>query len=401
MNQQISPPDIAEAAPPSVPFFRHALNAGEAQKVAAVLGTPILTSGQVGRDVEAQLCDYFGAAHAKLTNSWTNGAVAVLLALGIGPGDEVIVPAMTFIASANVVELVGATAVFVDVDPETLLMDLDAIAAARTPKTKAIIPVHLYGQMVDMRRLRAIAGPEIFLIEDCAHAFESALKGARPGALSDAAIFSFYATKNVTCGEGGAIISNDAALMAEIRQTILHGMSAGADKRFEGALYRHWEMERLGTKANLPDLLACLLPDQIASVGERREIREALVARYHAAFAETPGMTMVRPVSGGTSAHHLFAIAAPFGARDRVMHGLNTAGIGATVNYRAVPTMGYYQAKYAHPPERFPNAYNWGERTLSLPLFPGLTEAEQARVIDAVAAIFGALDLSAEDRIAT
>ncbi|MEM9901797.1 MAG: DegT/DnrJ/EryC1/StrS family aminotransferase, partial [Pseudomonadota bacterium] len=110
MNQQISPPDIAEAAPPSVPFFRHALNAGEAQKVAAVLGTPILTSGQVGRDVEAQLCDYFGAAQAKLTNSWTNGAVAVLLALGIGPGDEVIVPAMTFIASANVVELVGATA---------------------------------------------------------------------------------------------------------------------------------------------------------------------------------------------------------------------------------------------------------------------------------------------------
>lgn len=377
--------DATSGAP--VPFYRHGLGRADGDKIAAVLETPYLTSGQVGRGVEAQLCDFFDVPQAKLTNSWTNGTVAVLMALGIGPGDEVIVPAMTFIATANVVELVGATPIFVDVDPTTQLIDLDGVRAAITPRTKAIIPVHLYGQMVDMAALRALAGANIALIEDCAHAFESRLHGDRPGQYSEAAIFSFYATKNVTCGEGGAIITRDEALMVDLRQTVLHGMSAGADRRFEGALYRHWEMDRLGTKANLPDILAALLPDQIATVEERREIREMLVGKYRSALSGLTSATLVTPVPDCVSAHHLFAMAAPLGARDRLLHDLNTAGIGTTVNYRAVHTMGFYARKYQIPPHDLPNAYDWGERTLSLPLFPGLEPHEQDRVIDTLAGL--------------
>ena len=137
-----------------VPFYRHDLRPEQAERVARVLSTPFLTSGGVGREVESKLCEYFGVRHAALINSWTNGAAAALLALDIGPGDEVIVPAQTFIATANVVELVGAKPVFIDVDAATLLMSLEGVRKAITPRTKAVIPVHLYGQMVDVQALR-------------------------------------------------------------------------------------------------------------------------------------------------------------------------------------------------------------------------------------------------------
>jgi UDP-4-amino-4-deoxy-L-arabinose-oxoglutarate aminotransferase len=263
-----------------VPFYRHDLDKSYADRVGEVLASPFLTTGGVARAVEAQLCTFFDVPHALLVNSWTNGAVAVLLALGVGPGHEVIVPAMTFIASANVVELVGAKPVFVDVEPDMLMPTPEAIRAAVTPNTRAVIPVHLYGQMCDIAALRAALAdrPDIAIIEDCAHSFEASLDGDRPGAHSEAAIFSFYATKNVTCGEGGAIITRDPRLFETVQQTRLHGMSAGAIDRFAKNAYRHWDMMRLGTKANLPDLLASLLPPQIASIRERLPLREERAA---------------------------------------------------------------------------------------------------------------------------
>lgn len=232
----------------SVPFFRHSLNEENAAAVSKVIQSPFLTTGQVARNAQSLISDYLGVPFAKLTNSWTNGAVATLLAMDIGPDDEVIVPAMTFVATANVVELVGATPVFVDVDPNTLLIDLEAVDRAITPQTRAVIPVHLYGQMVDIATLRKRVGSAISIIEDAAHCFEGTLNGDRPGAHSDAAIFSFYATKNITCGEGGAIVTQSPELADALNQTTLHGMSAGADRRFSGSIYHHWDMERLGTK---------------------------------------------------------------------------------------------------------------------------------------------------------
>lgn len=368
-----------------VPFYRHSLDRSYSVRVGDVLDTPFLTSGATGKAVEVQLCAFFGVPHALLVNSWTNGTVATLQALGIGPGDEVIVPAMTFIATANVIELVGSKPVFVDVDPDTLLMTPKAALAALTPATRAVIPVHLYGQMVDIRALRDALRrrPNVAIIEDSAHCFEGHLNGARPGQDSDAAIFSFYATKNVTCGEGGAVITRHPDLYEKVAQTRLHGMSSVAADRFRGGSYRHWDMLRLGTKANLPDLLAALLPPQIESIRDGLPVRESLCRCYEEAFAETP-IRLVMGVPGAVSARHLFAIHVPPVLRDEAIRILNANGIEVTVNYRSVPTLSYYREKYGYEAGDLPVSYEWGEGTISLPMFPGLENDEQQHVIRTV-----------------
>ncbi len=366
-----------------VPFYRHSLSPENAQLVAKVLETPFLTSGPIGKEVEAQLCEYFGAKHSKLVNSWTNGAVATLLAMDIGPGDEVIVPAMTFIATANVVELVGAKPVFVDCDPDTLLVTPELIKAAITKNTKAVIPVHMYGQMCDIKAIREILPKDqkISIIEDCAHSFEAKFNGERSGKYSDVAIFSFYATKNITCGEGGAIIANDSNLFERIQQAILHGMSAGAADRFKAGQYKHWGMDHLGTKANLPDLLACYLPGQIRSVDERLMDREKLARKYETTLEKT-NIKFPLSKSGIVHSRHLFPIHVGADHRDKALVALGEAKIGATVNYRSVPTMGYYSNKYGYTGQEHPISKSWGDGTLSIPLFPGMRDEEQDYVVD-------------------
>jgi UDP-4-amino-4-deoxy-L-arabinose-oxoglutarate aminotransferase len=368
-----------------VDFYRHSLSARDAEAVARVLDSPFLTSGAVGKQVEAQLCEFFGASHAFLTSSWTQGAIAALLALDIGPGDEVIVPAMTFIATANVVELVGARAVFVDVDPETLLTQPEAIAAALTPRTRAVMPVHLYGQMCDVAGIRAaLAGrPAVVLIEDAAHAFESTRDGYLPARHSDMAIFSFYATKNVTCGEGGAIVTNRADLVDRLHSARLHGMTKGAADRFRGGRYNHWDMVCLGTKANLPDLLAALLPAQIAAIRETVKLRQARANRYREAFAGLP-IRLARVLPQCSTAEHLFPIHVPPPVRDSVIEALNARGVNVTVNYNPVHRTTYYANQYNLPADAFPVAREWGEGTISLPLYPTLPAAQQDLVIEAV-----------------
>jgi UDP-4-amino-4-deoxy-L-arabinose-oxoglutarate aminotransferase len=342
-----------------------------------------LTSGPIGKEVEAQLCGYFNVSHSKLVNSWTNGAVATLLAMDIGPGDEVIVPAMTFIATANVVELVGAKPVFIDCDSDTLLITPELIKAAITEKTKAIIPVHMYGQMCDIKAIKEIipSGQKIAIIEDCAHSFEAKFNGERPGKYSDVAIFSFYATKNITCGEGGAIITNDPNLFERITQSILHGMSAGAADRFKAGKYKHWGMDHLGTKANLPDLLACFLPEQIKGIDGKLRKREMISHTYQDALMNT-NIKLPKIDSRVLHSRHLFPIHVGVKNRDKALLILSEAKIGATVNYRPVTSMSYYLNKYKLRYSDYPKSTEWGEGTISVPLFPGLTEVEQSYVID-------------------
>lgn len=367
-----------------VAFYKHQLGAEDAGSIAAVLDSPILTSGQVGRDVEAQLRTFFDVPHALLTNSWTNGALATLLALDIGPADEVIVPAMTFIATANIAELVGAKPVFADVCPETLLITPDTIKQVLSDKTRAIIPVHLYGQMVDIGAVRAVVGPDIHIIEDCAHCFEGALHGERPGTHCDAAVFSFYATKNVTCGEGGAIITRDDDLAARLATARLHGMSAGAVDRFRNQKYNHWDMVSLGVKANLPDLQAALLPQQIRVVDEKLARREEIASAYETAFATDERIRLQAPVPGVRHARHLFPICVDETIRDDLILALNAAGVGCTVNYRSVPTLTYYREKYGYGPNDHIHSHTWGDGTISLPLYPTLENKEQKHVIETV-----------------
>lgn len=365
-----------------VPFYRHSLNRADAELIANVFDSPILTSGAQCKAVEAQIQEYFSVSYAKMVNSWTNGAVAALLALDIGPGDEVIVPAQTFIASSNVVELVGAKPIFVDVDPDTLLITSEFIEPAITKNTKAIIPVHMYGQMCDMKAMSNLAKRHnLAIIEDCAHAFEAKLNDERPGKYSDFAIFSFYATKNVTCGEGGAVITNNENLYNKLIQTVLHGMSAGAADRFQKGQYRHWGMERLGTKANLPDILAALLPPQIKTIDERLPVREKIAKTYEEFFSGTQ-VVIPKINQGVVHSRHLFPIKVASEFRDQVLFKLGEAQIGTTVNYRAVPTLDFYKNKYGFRAGQFPNSETWGDGTLSLPLFPGMSELEQNYVIE-------------------
>lgn len=364
-------------------FYRHGLSSADAKGIAEVLDTPFLTSGSVGKKVESQLCEFFGQPHALLVNSWTNGALAALLAMDVGKGDEVIVPAQTFIATANMVELVGAKPVFVDVDPDTLLMTPEKTAKAVTARTKLVMPVHMYGQMCDMKGLRAALPKSVRILEDCAHCFEGTRDGEPPGTHSDLAIFSFYATKNVTCGEGGAIVTGDGALYAALQQTRLHGMSAIAADRFKSGQYRHWDMARLGVKANLPDLLAALLPGQIATIRERLPARTALVERYRDAFANLP-IRQAKLDPGAVSAHHLFPIHVKPAKRDEAIAALNAAGVPVTVNYRSVPTLTYYREKYGYGPADFPVSHEWGEGEITLPLWPGMPDADIEKVIETV-----------------
>ena len=364
-----------------VPFYRHQLGETERQAISEALGQEILTSGKLGKSVEAQMCTFFDVKHCKLVNSWTNGYLAVLLALKIGPGDEVIIPSMTFIACANMVELLGAKVVFCDVDPETLLITVENIEPFVTPKTKAVIAVHLYGQMVNTKDLFSFCHERsITLIEDAAHSFESTYDDYRPGKYSDCAIFSFYATKNITSGEGGLVISNNSELMDILNQTVLHGMSAGAADRFNQGFYRHWDMQRLGVKANLPDILASLLPSQVLGAYQKLDLRLKLVENYDK-FFETTSVILPKRHNRGIHAHHLYPLWVPPEKRDSILQILGENKIGATVNFRPVHEMSFYREKHKVGSKKLTVSSNWGAGVLSIPLYPTLSNEEQEYVI--------------------
>jgi len=287
------------------------------------------------------------------------------------------------------VELAGAKVVFADVEPDALLLTPEIVARHVTPRTRAVMPVHIYGQPCDVEGIRRVLDEHparrgnIVIIEDAAHCFEGQRDGNRPGRFGDVAIFSFYATKNVTCGEGGAIIARDDGLFQRILEARLHGMSAIAVDRFASNRYNHWDMKRLGTKANLPDVLAALLPHQIETIDERLPTRQQVAERYRRAFEGGP-LRMVQPVPSVTSAEHIFTIGVSGGARDEAIAALNAHGVHVTVNFRSVTSTSYYRQKYPEASAQCPEACLWGEQTLTLPMFPGLTVAEQDYVIEMV-----------------
>lgn len=360
----------------TVPFYKHALNETHADAMAKVLATPHLTYGPIAKAAEAQIADFFGGGYCALTSSWSSAAFATFKALGIGPGDEVIVPAMTFVATANIPLLCGAQVRLVDVDPATLLMDPSAVRAAITPNTRAIFCVHLYGQMCDMPALRRIADAHgLYLIEDCAHAFEAKRDQITPGLISDAALFSFYATKNIACGEGGAVFTRNGTLFEAVSRFRAHGMSASATDRFRNQYYQHWDVEEPGMKGSLPDLLACVLGPQITACLETLKARDTLAQRYREVLVPLP-VRLPRQVLNSRHCEHLFPIWVAPTIRDQVIHQLNEAGIGCTVNYRALTQLSLFDGQEGS----MPHAEEWGSGTLCLPLYPSL----QLEQVDAV-----------------
>lgn len=362
-----------------VEFYRHALDEADIESVASTLRSVFLTTGPVCSRFEADFAAHTGLPHMVSLNSCTAALHLALLALGIGPGDEVIVPAMTFIASATSVLHTGGTPVLVDVEPETGLMDVEAVRAAITPRTKAIMPVHLYGVMADMRALRTLADAhDLALIEDAAHCIEAERDGVRPGHLGDAVCYSFYATKNLTCGEGGALGTRHAELAAKALLLRQHGMSKEAAKRYHG-LYQHWDMVELGWKYNLSDVQAALMVRQLERLDDLWSRRRAVYEMYLEALSGVPGVDI--PELRGKSAHHLFTIQAPADRRDDLLAHLGKSEIGVAVNYRAIHTLTWFRERFGFRPEDFPKALEFGRRTLSLPFHTHMDRAQ----VDAVA----------------
>lgn len=372
-----------------VDFFRHNLGPQEKEALLQVLEGLFITTGGACAAFEEQFAAYLGAPRAVTVSTGTAALELALMALEIGPGHEVITTPMTFIATSNVCLELGATPVFVDVEPATGNLDASQVEAAVTPATKAIMPVHLYGAMCDMRALKAIADRHgLKIISDCAHAIESRRDGLGSADLADAACYSFYATKNITCAEGGAVAVHDDALAERLRMLRMHGMSKGAADRYVGK-FQHWDMLELGRKANLPDLLAALLAPQLKRIEELWQRREEICQRYEQAFAALPGVDFPRPPQGSKSGRHLFTIWVE--ERDRFLAELQARSIGVSVNYRAVHLLTYYRQRFGFKPGDFPVAEGIGDATLTLPLFPTMEDWEVERVIEAVSEVSGLL----------
>ena len=372
-----------------IPFYLHDLGEAELSMVKEVLGQPILTTGEYVERVERMLADYLGVQHCLCVMSCTGAMHLSLLALGIGPGDEVITTPMTFIATATAIIEAGATPVFVDVEPASGNLDASRVEAAITPRTKAILRVHLFGLMCDMRRLRAIADRHrLSIVEDSAHCVEGIRDGVRPGALSETACFSFYATKNLTCGEGGAVVTKNPAVYDKLRLLRVHGMTKiAADRAREG--YTHWDMVEMGWKYNMSNIEAALLLPQFARLDEKLEKREALSRRYVERLASVPGVRLPTQSTGPDDVHarHLFTAWIVDGRRDEVIAKLRQRRVDAMVNYRAIHLLTYFREAFGFAPDDFPIAKAIGDSTLSLPFYPTMSFQDIDTVVDHIHAI--------------
>jgi UDP-4-amino-4-deoxy-L-arabinose-oxoglutarate aminotransferase len=365
-----------------IQFYRHDLGEKELASVKRALDGVFLTAGPLTKRFEEEFADYLHCQRVVGTYSCTTALFLCLKALDIGPGDEVITTPMTFIASANAVLEAGATPVFVDVEEATGNIDISCIERAITPRTRAIIPVHLYGQMCDMKAIRRIADAhQLFVIEDSAHCVEGERDGIRPAQVSDAACFSFYATKNLTSGEGGAIATNSPVLADRLLLLRSHGMNKEAAGRYTES-YRHWDMVCMGYKGNMFDIQAALLLPQLPHMDNNLNRREEISAGYREAFSPMKEIDLPTTLPGVRHAHHLFTIWVD--QRDAFLERLQAQGVGVAVNYRPVHLLTYYRQRFNLREGMFPIAERIGQRTLSLPLYPGLTDEAVIHVIRAV-----------------
>lgn len=365
-----------------IPFFLHDLGQPELDAIAEVLANPILTTGEWVERFEQTFAEYLGVRHAIGVTSCTGALHLSLIALGVGPGDEVITTPMTFIATATSIIEAGATPVFVDVEPDTGNLDASLIEAAITERTRAIVPVHLYGQMCDMRAIRKIADRyNLYIIEDAAHCVEGTRDGVRTGQLGDTACYSFYATKNLTCGEGGAVVTNDDALAQKLRLLRLHGMNKNAnDRHREG--YKHWDMTGFGWKYNMDNIQAAMLLPQMDRLAENWEKRRVLAEYYESRLWDIPNLSRPKTLPGVEHAWHLFPVWIAEGKRDQVIAELQQAGIGVMVNYRAIHLLTFFRETYGFKTGEFPVAENIGDANLSLPFYPNMPPESVDRVIE-------------------
>lgn len=365
-------------------FHRASIGPEEELEVVQALRSGWLTTGPRTKQFEQVFAKYAGAKHAIAMNSCTAALHVSLVALGVGPGDEVIVPPLTWCSTANVVVHTGATPVFADVLRDTFLIDPASVRARITRKTKAIIPVHYVGQPADVDALRFDGIP---VIEDAAHAIETVSKGRKVGSISRTTCFSFYATKNITTGEGGMLTTDDDALAEKARILSLHGISRDAWKRYSNEGFKLYEVLAAGFKYNMFDLQAALGLKQLDKVGPMHEARRRLVARYRERLAGVRGIEVLpqREGPGDVNAFHLLPVLLDSKERrDFALQAFPKENVGVGVHFPPVHMEPFYRERYGFKPGLCPVAEDVGTRTLSLPLFPSLDDASLDDVVSAV-----------------
>lgn len=367
-----------------IEFFRHNIDERDIARVKDVLTSLFLTTGSEVAEFERKFSEYTGLGQTVGLTSCTAALHLSLLAFGVGRGDEVITTPMSFCATSNSVIHAGAKPVFVDVEPETGNLDAALIEKAVTPRTKAIIPVHLYGQMCDMKRIREIADRRgLAVIEDAAHAVEAERDGVRVGQLGDAACYSFYATKNIASGEGGAVCTNNADAAELLRMLRMHGIDKSAIDRYTRR-YQHWDMPVLGWKYNMDNIHAALLVGQLDRIDGLWERRNLLWEMYEEGLSGMKDVELTKTLPQSRHARHLFTILVPPGRRDAALSALQEKGVGVAVNYRPIHLLAYYRREFGFSEGDFPRAEEIGSRTISLPLYPKLGEDEVRAVVGAV-----------------
>ena len=367
-------PELSAKRATMLSFQPPAVGEEEIAAVAETIRSGWLTSGPNAAELERRFAEYIGAEHALAVSSGTAAMHLALVALGVGPGDEVITTPITWPATANVIVHTGATPVFVDVRDSDLNIHAELVAAAVTERTKAILPVHLYGQPCDLEPIWAHGIP---VVEDAAHAAESEYRGRKIGALSDATCFSLYATKNVAAGEGGLVTTNDDDVAEAIRELRLM-------RRSDGSLY---DIAVPGYKANLSDVLAAIALVQLDKLGRHRTIRERQFAAYDEAVAGLDGVTPLARDERDTHALHLYVVRIDpqqaGGTRDEWAALLAEENIATSIHFLPVHTLTAYRRLLPDQPQ-LPVAERAGAEVLSLPLSPAHSDEDIADVVEAL-----------------
>lgn len=371
-----------------IPFHRPSIGGDELRAVEQVLASKWLTTGPVARAFEEEFARYVGSKHAVAVNSCTAALQLALEAIGLESGDEVLVPTYTFTATAEVVTYFGATPVLCDCVPGGFNIDPKEIERRRTPRTKAVVPVHIAGEPCDMDGIqRAARG--LHIIEDAAHALPASYRGRRIGAISPLTCFSFYATKTITTGEGGMLTTDNDQYAECARMMRLHGISGDAWKRYsrEGSWF--YEVQDAGYKLNLPDLLAAIGRVQLQKCDEFQHARAEIARRYLERLSAFEELEMPpQPPADSQHSWHLFILRlrsdATYLGRNEVIEELAHSGVGASVHFIPLHRHPFYIQRYGYRREEFPNAESAYSRCLSLPIYPDLSEEEVDRVVRAV-----------------
>ncbi len=366
-----------------VEFYKHNLGAEEIGLVGKVLRSLFLTTGSYVDDLEIKLSKYFDTSFTVGLTSCTAALHLSLLAAGVGPGDEVITTPMSFVATSNSICMTGAKPVFVDVEKDTGNINVDLIEGAITKKTKAILPVHLYGQMVDMKKLLAISEKHgIPVIEDSAHALEAKRDGIKPGQKSFGSCFSFYATKSITSAEGGAFTTNNQNVAKLVKKLRSHGITSELAQRIRTGL-KTYDVDVLGWKYNMDNVQAAILLPQVKKIEKHWKKREEIAKKYRAAFDKL-GVDMPREYKNSKHGRHIFPVWVSAKKRDAILEYLNSNGVGAVINYPAIHLFSYYRKTFGFKEGMFPNCEEIAGREITIPLYSKLTDSEVSYVIKIV-----------------